>query len=740
MDHTYVRKRTPSQVQPGDGEQAEEDSTAAAEQWNAPPGEVSANRSPAERSYRTGTEYPAPGEAPGPAAPEAPVDDLGDGPLPAADSEDIYGEADAPYTEEDEVLADAPPLEEGAASPLDKVLDDDDEVEPTRAGPPQRLEVISGPDEGRRKRFNGVRMVVGRVPDCDFVLSDQSVSRRHLELVQGGQGVLLRDLGSGNGSKVNGEKVAEKLLVHGDEISIGKTRFRFVDELKAQQQAQKEAAAVVQAERQAIDAEEQAQAERQARVDAAAAEAMAKLEGRAPPDPVLDAAANGPADGAEGADPAQAARPTTEHLSVRAPLRRALKTGWAALDPTQRAIAVIGALTILVLSFIVLGVARKPAPSPVQTPRETQAAEKMQMARSALRAERFDEAILLIDQAEKLQPGIDTSGFKVLAQKELEVQQGLEKVRAMIVEGKLDEASTALAALPEPTSAARGTQVDDLRRLLEGKRTEALQNALEAALAQKDLEKAQQIFEKLPPSKREELEATLEKAKRAIADDQKDEQRRVAVVAEANRRRSKAEREAFLQEAFAGVARKFNSGEFQRAVLECDRVDDQYRADPDVRQRAADLRKLIPAFERDYEDGQRKYKAGTLEPAARPLRHAHVLYTQIHFPGALGGVIDEELAAAALAAGRAAHARGDLASAAVNYREALKLNPNEEIAREGLQRLSRSAEELYLEAYMLKDRDPREALGKLRVVLEAAEPGSPVYEKARKQVQELAPQ
>src|SRR6185369_7028125 len=90
-------------------------------------------------------------------------------------------------------------------APLDPASDDD--AESTRAGPPRKIVVVQGPDKGLQRRFTGVKMVVGRTSDCTILLSDKSVSRRHLELVQGEHGVLLRDLGSGNGTKLNGQRV-----------------------------------------------------------------------------------------------------------------------------------------------------------------------------------------------------------------------------------------------------------------------------------------------------------------------------------------------------------------------------------------------------------------------------------------------------------------------------------------------------------------------------------------------------
>ena len=84
-------------------------------------------------------------------------------------------------------------------------------------------------------------VLVGRGEDCALREDHKSVSKRHCVLVRTDGLVLLRDLGSGNGTKLNGEKVLERLLQDGDEIAIGKTKLRFVDELAQYQKAREEA-------------------------------------------------------------------------------------------------------------------------------------------------------------------------------------------------------------------------------------------------------------------------------------------------------------------------------------------------------------------------------------------------------------------------------------------------------------------------------------------------------------------
>ena len=68
---------------------------------------------------------------------------------------------------------------------------------------------------------------LGRLPECDITITDSNVSRRHAEIRPRGDGFVLIDLGSTNGSRVNGVRVAERELVDGDELTFGNTRMVF---------------------------------------------------------------------------------------------------------------------------------------------------------------------------------------------------------------------------------------------------------------------------------------------------------------------------------------------------------------------------------------------------------------------------------------------------------------------------------------------------------------------------------
>jgi predicted component of type VI protein secretion system len=69
-------------------------------------------------------------------------------------------------------------------------------------------------------------ILVGRHPDCDVQLESQKVSRRHCCVAQVHGEVVVRDLGSTNGIRLNGSVVQEARLAPGDELAIGNVRFR----------------------------------------------------------------------------------------------------------------------------------------------------------------------------------------------------------------------------------------------------------------------------------------------------------------------------------------------------------------------------------------------------------------------------------------------------------------------------------------------------------------------------------
>jgi hypothetical protein len=81
--------------------------------------------------------------------------------------------------------------------------------------------------DGNRIPLEARVLTVGRQSTCDITISDPNVSRQHAELRPFGEGYVIVDLGSTNGTKVNGARVAEHHLIDGDELGFGGTTLVF---------------------------------------------------------------------------------------------------------------------------------------------------------------------------------------------------------------------------------------------------------------------------------------------------------------------------------------------------------------------------------------------------------------------------------------------------------------------------------------------------------------------------------
>jgi hypothetical protein len=91
-------------------------------------------------------------------------------------------------------------------------------------------------EDGRRERQLQLvsSIVVGRDPSCDVSDdADTLLSRRHAEFTVGAGGVQVRDLGSRNGTFVNGTRIAEATIRSGDVVAIGRLRVRYTDDAPA---------------------------------------------------------------------------------------------------------------------------------------------------------------------------------------------------------------------------------------------------------------------------------------------------------------------------------------------------------------------------------------------------------------------------------------------------------------------------------------------------------------------------
>jgi diguanylate cyclase (GGDEF)-like protein len=96
------------------------------------------------------------------------------------------------------------------------------------------LIVLAGNNVGEMYKLGTERTVLGRGNAADIHIVDDGISRRHAEIVNEGTHMVVRDLGSTNGTFLNGAKITEQVLRDGDKIQVGSTtilKFTFHDSL-----------------------------------------------------------------------------------------------------------------------------------------------------------------------------------------------------------------------------------------------------------------------------------------------------------------------------------------------------------------------------------------------------------------------------------------------------------------------------------------------------------------------------
>lgn len=81
--------------------------------------------------------------------------------------------------------------------------------------------------DGRRHPLVKSRTVIGRGSDADITISDSGTSRKHVEILWDGERAMVRDLGSTNGTTLNGRKVSEAPLAPDSTVTIGRTNIVF---------------------------------------------------------------------------------------------------------------------------------------------------------------------------------------------------------------------------------------------------------------------------------------------------------------------------------------------------------------------------------------------------------------------------------------------------------------------------------------------------------------------------------
>ncbi len=91
------------------------------------------------------------------------------------------------------------------------------------------LHAVKGPLQGQAFKIpdDRERVVVGRFEDRDLVIPDPGISRKHFVIERRADGAYLVDLGSLNGTLLNGDRISTAKLAHGDRIRVGQTELSY---------------------------------------------------------------------------------------------------------------------------------------------------------------------------------------------------------------------------------------------------------------------------------------------------------------------------------------------------------------------------------------------------------------------------------------------------------------------------------------------------------------------------------
>ena len=108
-------------------------------------------------------------------------------------------------------------------------LIDDAAASKTAVSARAQLKGVSLEVSGREFPLDGARHVIGRAGSCDIILTDSSVSSEHARINHDADGWRVVNLLSTNGTFVNGKRVSNEVLHHGDRVRFGRVEFLFQD-------------------------------------------------------------------------------------------------------------------------------------------------------------------------------------------------------------------------------------------------------------------------------------------------------------------------------------------------------------------------------------------------------------------------------------------------------------------------------------------------------------------------------
>lgn len=561
---------------------------------------------------------------------------------------------------------------------------------PAARAPQFKLVVLAGPRAGTEFPLTDSEVTIGRAADADISLPDVSVSRRHVSLARKGDGLVVTDLGSGNGTLVNDARVQTSPVAHGDEIQLGDSVLQVVD----------------------LDGPPLGRARARKRpADIAVAETVA---------------------------PSAPAR--TEVAAPRAaPLPAAPRRAPAASSGTSkraRLYAVAAIVLVLLGALVVIAKARQSGGGVPVIGRQSAPAEFERLFEEGLahaRADEWQKAVEKFEDAaqlgesDRLTRNLEGARVQAVHQKRLvEAQQRLDAA---------EFAASLELAQGIPETAAVYPKARELVRRIDGSADETVQRA-RALVAQGSLSEARALVGKVLSFRPEHagavaLSAEIDRQVAAAA--ARNAPKPTPVVAAAPPPKPVAPKPAPAQktsDSTGPVIDAYLAGDLARAIVLAEQAGDAS---------GAKLLDKLRAFESNYRVGMERAQAQRASDAVKHLAAAWKADREMSQgrTSKPGGEVARQLANMEYLLGIDSRGDEQLPRAAAHYRAALQVQPDHELSKKQLTRVETRAREIYTEAYLIKATEPARARRMFKLVATTLPASDEYQEKAQRWFERL---
>lgn len=553
-----------------------------------------------------------------------------------------------------------------------------------------KLVVSAGPAAGSEFGLEDGEYVVGRANDNPICIPDTSVSRKHILIRRLGGGWEVSDLGSGNGTLLNGEPLTDAMpLSHGDTLVLGDTELTFNDSSNATM----------------MMAMPPAPPARPARGGARAAAA---------PAPAADAG-----EGEEGELAAVPRRPPPRPEGrVRTSRGRAAA---APADPNaqkrkKRLLLLTAAVFVMLVGLLAImkvkqqqeaEAARKKAMAAQQHRAEIDAL--FQDAKNLIRDNKWTEAKAKLLELQEAEPNYgQLPDYLARVEKEIPNQQALDAARGALEKGQLAAAATSLNTVSKDTVLFE--QVRSLRTSLNDKADKRVREA-QTLLESNQLDQAKAVTEDVLGALPEHRDAKVikEQVDRAIA------------IRDAPPPPPKPRETVKPWDEAAG---RFRDGDQKGAM---DLAADCAKKAPQCKTLVAQMKDFDNLYKR-VEDLDAKSLARLLDldkritggKGSKMARTAGTRAANIFFKQA-----------------SSSKAAGQYGRAMENAQRALQADPTHAGANNIVSELRSKAKDLYMQAYALKDTNPEDAVPMFKDVMTMSTPDDETYQKAKSWVEKL---